>query len=53
MAHRNLSDKLIPLEQINEELRLIKGSSTDYVAPTGNIYKDYMVIISFIIKQLS
>ena len=41
MAKRKLTDVLIPKEKIKEEMRLIKGSSTDYVTPTGNIYKDY------------
>ena len=41
MARRNMTNKLIKRESINEEMRLINGSSTDYVTPTGNIYKDY------------
>lgn len=41
MARRNMTDKLIKREAILEEMRLIEGSSTDYVTPTGNIYKDY------------
>lgn len=41
MARRNMTDKLIKLESITEEMRLIEGSSTDYITPTGNIYKDY------------
>ena len=41
MAKRKLLDKLIPRETITEPLTLIKGSDTDYVTPTGQIYKDY------------
>ena len=36
-----MNDKLIPKDKITEELRLIKGSETDYITPTGKIYKDY------------
>jgi hypothetical protein len=41
MAARTMNDKLIPKDKITEELRLIKGSETDYITPTGKIYKDY------------
>lgn len=41
MAARNMTGLLINKNNINEELRLIKGSFTDYITPTGNIYKDY------------
>ena len=41
MAKRKMTNLLIKREDIKEELRLIKGSSTDYITPTGNIYKDY------------
>lgn len=41
MARRNMTGLLIKKENIKEEMRLIDGSSTDYVTPTGNIYKDY------------
>ena len=41
MARRNMTGLLIPRSQIKEEIRLIKGSSTDYITPTGNVYKDY------------
>ena len=41
MARRLMTEKLISKNNINEEMRLIKGSSTDYITPTGNIYKDY------------
>ena len=41
MAQRKLTDKLIPKEKITEELRLIVGSETDYITPSGKIYKDY------------
>lgn len=41
MAKRNMTNLLISKDNIKEEMRLINGSSTDYVTPTGNIYKDY------------
>lgn len=41
MARRNMTEKLIKREDIQEEMRLIKGSSTDYITPTGKVYKDY------------
>ncbi len=41
MAKRKMSDKLIDKSEIKEELRLIKGSETDYITPSGEIYKDY------------
>ena len=41
MAKRNMYDKLIPKSKITEELQLINGSETDYITPTGKIYKDY------------
>lgn len=41
MASRKLLDKLIPLPAIEEEIRLIAGSETDYISESGNIYKDY------------
>ena len=41
MARRNMTNFLIKKESIQEEMRLIKGSDTDYVTTTGNIYKDY------------
>ena len=41
MARRKMTQFLIKKEDIKEEMRLINGSNTDYVTPTGNIYKDY------------
>ncbi len=41
MAARKLTNKLIDKTEIKEEMRLIKGSSTDYITPSGEIYKDY------------
>ena len=41
MARRKMTDKLIKRSQINEEIRLINGSETDYISSKGNIYKDY------------
>lgn len=41
MAQRKMTDKLILRNSITEELRLIKNSETDYVTPSGKIYKDY------------
>lgn len=41
MARRLFIDKLVDKSSINEELRLINGSLTDYITPTGKIYKLY------------
>lgn len=41
LAKRLLKDKLISINEISEELRIIKGSLTDYITPTGKVYKDY------------
>lgn len=41
MAARKLNERLIDKSEIKEELRLIKGSLTDYITPSGEIYKDY------------
>ena len=41
MARRKMTERLINRNDIKEEMRLIKGSNTDYITPTGNIYKDY------------
>ena len=41
MAKRKLTNKLIDKNDINEVLTLIKGSKTDYITPSGEIYKDY------------
>ena len=39
MARRKLENKLIDKSLIQEEMRLIKGSDTDYITPSGEIYK--------------
>lgn len=41
MAWRKLESRLIDRDDITEEFRLIEGSDTDYVTPSGNVYKDY------------
>lgn len=41
MAKRSLLDRLINLSDITETLTLIEGSNTDYITPSGKIYKDY------------
>lgn len=41
MAKRLLANKLIDRSQIQEEMRLIENSNTDYITPSGEIYKDY------------
>lgn len=40
MAKRKLQNKLIPRQNIQEELRLIKNSNA-YCTPTGKFYADY------------
>ena len=39
--HKRIREKLISKKEIDEEMRLIYGSLTDYVSPIGNIYKCY------------
>lgn len=41
MAKRKLTNRLISKDDITEELRPIKNSETDYITPSGKIYKDY------------
>lgn len=41
MARRNFENKLIHINDINEELKLIDGSNTDYITPSGKVYKFY------------
>ncbi len=41
MARKRYFDRLLDRSEIDEEIRLIDGSSTDYVTPTGKIYKDF------------
>jgi hypothetical protein len=38
MANKYIQN-LISLEDINEEMKLINGSNTDYITPNGNVYK--------------
>lgn len=41
MAKRNFEDRLIERSSIKDELRLIEGSSIEYITRYGNIYTDY------------
>lgn len=41
MAKRLLKNKLVHRDDIHEDLVLINGSLTDYITPTGKVYKDY------------
>lgn len=41
MARRQLKHRQVKLEDIKEEMKLIPGSHTDYITPSGNVYKDY------------
>ena len=41
MAKRNLYEKLVNINQINEEIKLIDESNTDYITKSGRVYKDY------------
>ena len=41
MARRNMTEKLIHIKNIKEEMKLIEGSETDYITPSGQVYKDY------------
>ena len=41
MARRNMYNKLIKRSEILETIKLINGSETDYITPSGKIYNDY------------
>lgn len=41
MARKKYTNRLINKDDINEEIRLINGSSTDYISENGNVYKEY------------
>lgn len=41
MARRNMTEKLVHKDNIQEKIHLIDESDTDYVTPTGHVYKDY------------
>lgn len=41
MARRNFTNKLIDKTSISEKIKLIKGSTTDYISESGKVYKDY------------
>ena len=51
MAKRLMLDKLIDKSLITEEMRLIENSITDYITPSGEIYKDYGNNLFFHKKQ--
>lgn len=41
MAKRKFENKLIHKSEIQEEMMLISGSETDYISPSGHVYKIY------------
>lgn len=41
IAKRNFIDRCIKRSEIKEEMKLIEGSNTDYITPSGKIYSDY------------
>lgn len=41
MAKRNMENDLVDRNYITEELRQVKGSSKDYITPSGQIFSDY------------
>lgn len=41
MARKKYLEKLVDQQSVVEELKLIEGSDTDYITPSGHIYKDY------------
>ena len=51
MAKRLMLNKLIDKSLITEEMRLIENSATDYITPSGEIYKDYGNNLFFHKKQ--
>lgn len=38
---RKREDKLVHIDDIKEDMRLIDGSDTDYITPSAKVYKDY------------
>lgn len=40
MAAKKFTDKLINKSDINEDIRKIKGTKSDYISENGNVYKD-------------
>ena len=38
---KHIEAKLVSLDSIEEELRPIKGSETDYITPSGKVYKNF------------
>lgn len=41
MGKRNRESKLVHISNIHEDMKLIDGSSTDYITPSGQVYKLY------------
>lgn len=41
MARRLMTEHLVHIKKIKEEMKLIDGSETDYITPSGQVYKDY------------
>ena len=41
IAKRNFIDRCIKRSEIKEEMKLIKGSNTDYITPSGKVYSDH------------
>lgn len=41
MARRLMTEHLVHIKNIKEEMKLIDGSETDYITPSGQVYKDY------------
>ena len=40
MAARKFTNKLINKSDIDEDIRKIKGTKSDYISENGNVYKD-------------
>lgn len=41
ISRRKFIDRCVRRSEIKEEMKLIEGSNTDYITPSGKIYKDY------------
>ena len=52
MARRKLTNKLINIRDINEQLVLISESNKDYITPSGKIYTYYGTDTPFPIIRL-
>ena len=49
---KNIREKLIPKEEINEELRHISESISDYITPSGKVYNYYNEVDMYYTRKI-